>query len=187
MVRRFQEAAEGVNEAMGTVLSVDPIARRPHMPGYGIVGPSEGTGLLPWQWGTERLTRSHDYWLATVWPEGRPHVTPVWGVWRDDALSFSCAARSRKARNLEVNPLAVATTDDPANPVIVEGVVVRVLERDSIAAFAEWCDTKYETSYGFEFFDRPENACFRLEVTTAFGISGVDFTGSPTKWVFARR
>ena len=83
--------------------------------------------------------------------------------------------------------VGVATTDDPANPVIVEGVVVRVLERDSIAAFAEWCDTKYETSYGFEFFDRPENACFRLEVTTAFGISGVDFTGSPTKWVFARR
>lgn len=171
---------------MGSVGWVDPIARRPHMPGYGIVGPTEGTGLLPWQWATDRLTRSHDYWLATVWPTGRPHVTPVWGVWHDDALWFSCSRRSRKARNLEVNPAAVATTDDPTNPVVVEGEAVRVLERDSIAAFAAWCDTKYETDYGIEFFGDPSNACFRIEVAAAFGIRGQDFTGSPTKWVFSR-
>jgi hypothetical protein len=156
------------------------------MPGYGIVGPSEGTGLLPWQWARDRLTHSHDYWLATVWPASRPHVTPVWGVWRDDALWFSCSRRSRKARNLEANPVAVATTDDPANPVIVEGEVVRVLERDSVAAFAQWCDTKYETNYGVEFFGDPNNACFRIEVAAVIGISGRDFSGSPTKWVLSR-
>ena len=86
------------------------------MPGYGIVGPTERTGLLPWDWARERLALSHDYWLATVWPNGRPHVTPVWGVWRDDALWFSCSRRSRKARNLDVNPWVVATTDDPGEP-----------------------------------------------------------------------
>jgi hypothetical protein len=164
----------------------DPIARRPHMPGYGILGPTEGSGLLPWQWARDRLTRSHDYWLATVWPSGRPHVTPVWGVWRDDALWFSCSRHSRKARNLKENAYAVATTDDPANPVIVEGEVATVLERDSIAAFAEWCDTKYETRYGVEFFGASDNACFRIEGATVFGISGQDFIGSPTKWVFSR-
>jgi hypothetical protein len=156
------------------------------MPGYGIVGPTEGSGLLPWQWALDRLTRSHDYWLATVWPAGRPHVTPVWGVWHDDALWFSCSRRSRKALNLKANPLAVATTDDPANPVIVEGEVAPVLERDSIATFAEWCDTKYETDYGMEFFGDPTNLCFRIAAATALGISGADFTGSPTKWVFPR-
>lgn len=155
------------------------------MPGYGIVGPAEGTGLLPWGWARERLTHSHDYWLATVWPDGRPHVTPVWGVWRDDALWFSCSRRSRKARNLDVNPRVVATTDDPANPVIVEGEAQR-LERASIAAFAGWCDTKYGTDYGVEFFGDSNNACFRIDVTSAFGIDGNDFTGSPTKWVFSR-
>jgi hypothetical protein len=110
----------------------------------------------------------------------------VWGVWRDDALWFSCSRRSRKARNLEVNPVAVATTDDPRNPVIVEGEAARVLERDSIVAFAVWCDTKYATDYGIEFFGDPNNACFRIEVAGAFGISGQDFTGSPTRWVFSR-
>lgn len=171
---------------MGSVVSVDPIAQRPHMPGYGVGGPTEGTGLLPWPWARERLIRSHDYWLATVWPEGRPHVTPVWGVWSDAALWFSCSSRSRKARNLEANPMAVATTDDAVNPVIVEGVASRVLDRDSIAAFAERCDTKYETSWGIEFYGDSHNACFRIDVTTALGISGQDFTGSPTKWVFVK-
>jgi general stress protein 26 len=171
---------------VGSVGGVDPIAGRPYMPGYGIVGPTEGTGLLPWQWATDRLTRSHDYWLATVWPTGRPHVTPVWGVWHENALWFSCSRRSRKARNLEANPRAVATTDDPRNPVVVEGEAARVMERDSIAAFAGWCDTKYATDYGIEFFGDPNNACFRIKVTAAFGISGQDFTGSPTRWVFPR-
>jgi hypothetical protein len=101
-------------------------------------------------------------------------------------LWFSCSRRSRKARNLEANPVAVATTDDPANPVIIEGDVAKVRDWDSIAAFAQWCDTKYETTYGVEFFGDPNNACFRIEVTAAFGISGQDFTGSPTKWVFSR-
>jgi general stress protein 26 len=156
------------------------------MPGYGILGPEEGSGLLPWHWATDRLSVSHDYWLATVWPSGRPHVTPVWGVWVDDALWFSCSRRSRKARNLEGNPQAVATTDDPANPVVVEGEAALVMDRGSIAAFAGWCDTKYATHYGVEFFSDPTNACFRIEVSAAFGIDGQDFTGSPTRWAFPR-
>lgn len=82
--------------------------------------------------------------------------------------------------------MAVATTDDPANPVIVEGDVAWVVEQDWIAAFADWCDTKYETNYGVEFFGEPNNACFRIDVAVAIGISGQDFTGSPTKWVFSR-
>jgi nitroimidazol reductase NimA-like FMN-containing flavoprotein (pyridoxamine 5'-phosphate oxidase superfamily) len=154
------------------------------MPGYGVVGPTEGSGLLPWEWATDRLTGSHDYWLATVWPNGRPHVTPVWGVWRDVALWFSCSRRSRKARNLARNRAVVATTDDPANPVVVEGEAVLVAERDSIAAFADWADTKYGTSYGVEFYGDPANACVRIDVISVFALSGDDFTGSPTRWAF---
>ena len=155
------------------------------MPGYGIVGPTEGTGLLPWQWARDRLTVSHDYWLATVWPTGRPHLTPVWGVWRDDALWFSCSRRSRKARNLDTNPMAIATTDDPSNPVIVEGEATRVVDRASIAAFAEWCDIKYGTLRR-RVLRRPRQRVFPNRGGCGLGISGQDFTGSPTKWVFPR-
>jgi PPOX class probable F420-dependent enzyme len=153
------------------------------MPGYGVAGPTEGTGLLPWAWATDRLTRSHDYWLATVWPEGRPHVTPVWGVWQDGSFWFSCGRGSRKARNLERNPAVVATTDDPVSPVVVEGEAAVVEDRRALAAYAGWADAKYGTDYGVEFYGDAANPCFLVTVVSAFGLTGDDFTGSPTKWV----
>jgi Pyridoxamine 5'-phosphate oxidase len=152
------------------------------MPGYGIAGPSEGTGLLPWAWATDRLIHSRNYWLATVWPDHRPHVTPVWGVWRDEMLWFSCGPRSRKARNIAANPAAVATTEDAVSPVVVAGDAEVVDDRDTVVAFAQWADAKYATSYGAEFYTA--NACFRIRITSVFGLSGDDFTGSPTRWAF---
>jgi hypothetical protein len=62
-----------------------PRASRPHMPGYGSGGPTQGSGLLPWSWAEQRLLASRNYWVATSWPDGRPHVMPVWGVWHDGA------------------------------------------------------------------------------------------------------
>ena len=49
-------------------MPMEPTASRPYMPGYGVQGPDAGTGLLPWAWAVERLTASHDYWVATVRP-----------------------------------------------------------------------------------------------------------------------
>jgi pyridoxamine 5'-phosphate oxidase-like protein len=63
----------------------EPKPSRPYMPGYGTKSPTEGRGLLPWSWAEERLAQSHDYWVATVQPDGRPHLMPVWGVWDGDA------------------------------------------------------------------------------------------------------
>lgn len=116
------------------------------MPGYGVLGPTEGTGLLPWSWASDRLTRSRHYWLATVWPDGRPHLTPVWGVWHEDALWFSCGRRSRKARNLARNPATRAATDDPVHPVVVEGTAAALSDPDAVAGFAARSDAKYETT-----------------------------------------
>jgi hypothetical protein len=33
------------------------------MPGYGISGPAEGSGLLHWSWAAERLTAARNYWV----------------------------------------------------------------------------------------------------------------------------
>ncbi len=164
----------------------EPKAERPHMPAYGILPATQGTGLMAWSWAVDRLTRSHDYWLATVWPDGRPHVMPVWGVWAEDALWFSSAKDSRKVRNLGSNPKAVMTTDNPLEPVVVEGVVQLVAEHQKIAQFAEWVDSKYQTNYGVAFFDSAANGCFRLSPSWVFALREDDFTGSPTRWSFTR-
>ena len=164
---------------------VEPTASRPHMPGYGILGPNDGTGLLRWSWATERLAASHDYWLATVRPDGRPHVMPVWGTWQSDAVWFSSSGDSRKTRNLAVNPRAAITTDNALEPVVVEGHVERVTEEPLIAAFAKAVNTKYGTDYSVAFFT--DNACFRLRPSWVFGLCEDDFAGSPTRWIFPER
>ena len=160
----------------------EPSASRPHMPGYGIVGPLEGRGLLPWQWAEERLVGSHDYWLATVRPEGGPHVMPVWGVWAHGAAWFSSSRASRKSRNIAADPRAVITTDNPLQPVVIEGVVTPVVGKDAIERFTAWVNTKYRTDLSVDFF--AANACFRLEPHWAFALDEADFTGTPTRWVF---
>lgn len=159
-----------------------PRASRPVMPGYGTLAADEGSGLLAWSWARDRLTASHDYWLATVWPDGRPHVTPVWGIWRDDGLWWSCSPGSRKTRNLAHNATAVATTDDAASPVVVEGPAELVTDAAGVTAFAERVNAKYEVSYPDSFFQ--DNACFRLRPRWVFALRSDDFEGSPTRWHF---
>lgn len=161
-----------------------PRAARPFMPGYGILGPDEGSGLLPWEWAAERLVASHDYWVATVWPDGRPHVMPVWGVWKDDAVWFSSSRASRKARNLAGNPRCTVTTDNALQPVVVEGTAGIVEDASAVLAFADAVDRKYETKLGVEFFAAPANAVFQVAPAVVIGLTEADFEGSPTRWSF---
>ena len=157
------------------------------MPGYGVTPAYGPTGLLPWSWALERLTTSHEYWMATVSPDGRPHVMPVWAVWLDDGLWFSSANGSRKARNLRHDSRATLTTDDPHQPVIVEGAARPVPDLADIVRFAGVVDEKYETSYGADFYDPARNTVFALAPTWAFALRDEDFTGTPTRWTFPPR
>jgi PPOX class probable F420-dependent enzyme len=151
------------------------------MPGYGVVGPADGSGLLPWSWAEERLARSKYYWVATAWPDGRPHLTPVWGTWHDGAVWFSCSAGSRKARNLDADARCVVTTDDPVRPVVVEGTAERRTARADAAVFAAQESSKYETDITVDFV--LDNALYRVTPSRVFGLDEDDFTGSPTRWL----
>ena len=157
------------------------------MPGYGLLDAAQGTGLLPWSWAVERLERSHDYWVATIRPDGRPHMMPVWGIWLEDAVWFSSSRGSRKARNLDANPNCTITTDNAYEPVIVEGAGVRFTDLSTITRFVAAINQKYTTDYSVDFFDPDRNACFQVRPTWAFGLIESDFTGSPTRWIFQPR
>ncbi len=62
-----------------------PHASRPQIPAdYGV--PHNTKGLLPWSHVTERMAQALHYWICTVGPNGRPHATPVDGLWLDDQL-----------------------------------------------------------------------------------------------------
>jgi PPOX class probable F420-dependent enzyme len=159
-----------------------PHASRPFMPGYGIRGPHEGTGLLPWAWAEARLVASRNYWIVSLWPDGRPHAMPVWGVWDDASLLFSSSGRSRKARNLTADPRCVVTTDDADEPVVIEGAAGVIEDRDTIARVAALMSAKYGGGITVDFLRA--NATFVVRPRWAFGIAHEDFTGSPTRWLF---
>ena len=154
------------------------------MPGYGILGPEEGTGLLAWVEVAARFAASHDYWVATTWPDGRPHVMPVWGSWDGAAFWFSSGGRSRKVQNLRRDPRCVVTGDDAHDPVVVDGLAEVIEDLADIEAFLARLNAKYATSYDLAFLDPALNATVRVRPRSAFALLQRDFAGSPTRWTF---
>src|SRR5678815_188556 len=64
----------------------------------------------PWEDGRRHLEQAEIFWLSTVRPDGRPHVTPLLAIWLDGALYFSTGADERKAKNLVHNAHCILTT-----------------------------------------------------------------------------
>jgi PPOX class probable F420-dependent enzyme len=154
------------------------------MPGYGVVAADEGAGLLAWEWAVERLVASHDYWLATTRPDGRPHVMPVWGLWYDAVLWFSTSRQSYKFKHLNRDPRCTATTDNAYEPVILDGTVHVHRDEPTIRRFVDALNAKYGTDHGVDFQDPDVNATISLTPKTAFALDEADFTGTPTRWRF---
>ncbi len=103
--------------------STDPISDRPVLPGgYGI--PTSSTGLLTWTQVEQRLVAAQHYWMATVRPDGTPHVVPRWGVWVDGRFYYDGAPTTRHARNLAGNPACSLNLESGTETVIVEGTSV---------------------------------------------------------------
>ena len=153
------------------------------MPGYGVLPAEQGSGLLPWSWALTRLRDSHDYWVSTVWPDGRPHTMPVWGWWDGARLWFSSAPGSRKVRNIAAGSAVCLATADPRNPLVVEGTAELVVDEALVRAFVDGLNAKYETTDPVEFYTA--NAVVAVRPVWAFGVADGDFAGSPTRWEFA--
>ena len=63
-------------------------------------------GAVPTAW-SQALGDVRDaevYWLSTVRPDGRPHVTPLLGIWLDGALYFCTGPTERKAQEPRSEP-----------------------------------------------------------------------------------
>ncbi|HEY1641297.1 MAG TPA: pyridoxamine 5'-phosphate oxidase family protein [Streptosporangiaceae bacterium] len=161
-----------------------PEVSRPHMPGYGIAGPAEGSGLLPWSWAAGRLSSSRNYWVTTAWPDGRPHSTPVWGMWDDSVLWFTCGVQSRKAVNLRADPRCTVTTEDAGDPVIIEGIAQVRTDDKSIRRALDLMNDKYHAGIEISFLDPARNATIEVRPAKVIGMRHGDFTGSPTRWTF---
>jgi general stress protein 26 len=100
----------------------------------------------------EILKKAKVYWLSSVHPDGRPHVTPIAAVWLDDALYFSTGQTERKAKNLGLNPHCVITTGCnvlEGLDLVVEGDAVRVRDETRLQRLADGYAAKYDQLFRF--------------------------------------
>src|SRR5689334_5943214 len=101
---------------------------------------SPGATAVDWAQGEATLTDAELFWISTVRPDGRPHVTPLVAVWLDGALYFTTGADERKGRNLADSPHVVLTTGsnrwNEGLDVVVEGDAVRITDDEALATIA---------------------------------------------------
>jgi len=72
--------------------------------------------------------------LATVLPDGGPHVVPLWVGWEGGRLAFLTGPGSRKARNLARDPRVAVSVTKTGNPYVMatlRGRVVDVLDGEA--------------------------------------------------------
>ncbi len=143
--------------------------------------PKSLEGLLPWAHAVERLERAPNYWIATTRPDGRPHVTPIWGVWVDNALYFDGPPTTRWARNITSNPAAAVHLESGDDVVIVEGVVEDLVTDPSTGGriIQAWA-----TKYGRLLPQPDTEGIFRLRPCVARGWSSASLEDG-TRWLFA--
>src|SRR5437899_12878085 len=81
----------------------------------------------------------HTCWLATINPDGSPHVNGVGAIWADGAFWFETGERSRKARNLGRDARCTISVATDAFDLVVEGDAAIVRDPAVVAArAADW-------------------------------------------------
>lgn len=112
-----------------------------------------GLPLLDWTTVADRLAGGvtqapgtggpdrHTCWLATINPDGSPHITGVGAIWVDDAFWFETGQHTRKGGNIARDPrcsLSLATLEFD---LVVTGTAARIEDTTTVAAMAgRWRD-----------------------------------------------
>ncbi|HEX9028260.1 MAG TPA: pyridoxamine 5'-phosphate oxidase family protein [Anaerolineales bacterium] len=69
----------------------------------------------------QKLADAQNIWVASVRPDGRPHLAPVWFVYVDGKLYISTEPDSVKNQNLSNNHQVSLALEDGLHPLICEG------------------------------------------------------------------
>jgi nitroimidazol reductase NimA-like FMN-containing flavoprotein (pyridoxamine 5'-phosphate oxidase superfamily) len=165
------------------------------------------SGTTSWDLARDRLAnppQPQTSWLATVRPDGRPHLMPLIAVWIDDAFYFVASEGTRKARNLAADVrcvIALSNTKLPSIDIVVEGEAKPLTDRDDVRRIAEvlasnnWpLEARADKVYGpnAPTAGPPPYSIFRMIPSRAYGLPGMygmekfkqEELPKPTRWDF---
>lgn len=154
---------------------------------------SRDASVTAWSEARDRLDEAEVYWLSTVRPDGRPHVTPLLSVWLDDALYFCTGPGERKAKNLTHNPHCILTTGsnrlNEGLDLVVEGDAVQVDDDDRLRRVADRYRSKYGSDWAFDVRDGRfaheqggKALVYEVAPSKAFGFAKGEY--GQTRWRF---
>jgi PPOX class probable F420-dependent enzyme len=137
----------------------------------------------------------HTAWLATINPDGSPHVTGVGAGWIDGAFWFVTGEASRKGRNLARDPRCTLSLASQEFDLVVDGEARKVTDPAKVADIAQWAaadgwparvdDTgeAITTEFSAPSAGRPPWRVYRLVPRTATALATVE-PGGATRWQF---
>ncbi len=91
-----------------------------------------------------RLQAESNIWVATVRPDGRPHLTPTWFAWHAGKAYICIDPASVKAHNLAHNPRIAMALEDGSQPIMFEGTARPVDGADRPQGALDEFKRKYE-------------------------------------------
>ena len=174
-----------------------PTAEAMSREGKGTQAASEAGRSQPLTWSEveRRLAGGGWFWLATVRPNGAPHVMPLFAAWAGSTFFIASKDRARKSRNLEVEPRCVITTDTGDLHLIIEGIAAHVrdeatLQRavDAFGAVYQWPTrvegSRLEADYGAPTSGGPPYEVYEVTPTRAFALPTDGETTTPTRFIW---
>ena len=165
------------------------------------------TETTAWAFARERLANpepERTSWLATVRPDGHPHLMPIICFWFDGAFYFVVGEGTRKGRNLAADDrcvVATASTTLPSLDVVAEGRAEPLADEAAVRHIADMLSANgwQLEARGAEVYGPhaptagpPPYSIFRLVPTKVFGLPGMfgmdQFDQAdlpkPTRWDF---
>jgi hypothetical protein len=137
----------------------------------------------------------HTCWLATINPDGSPHVTGVGALWVDGAVWFETGQGTRKGRNLARDPRCTLSIATHEFDLVLEGEALKITDPPTVAAMAaRWAaegwparvdDTGHALTAEFSAPSAgpPPWYVYRLTPRTATAVGTVE-PGGATRWRF---
>jgi PPOX class probable F420-dependent enzyme len=165
-----------------------------------------GTPLVDWERVERRLDAGltqppgtggpnrHTCWLATINPDGSPHVTGIGALWVEGTFWFETGPTTRKGRNLARDPRCTLSVATDEFDLVVEGDAAIQTDPDVVATMAaRWAEdwpvtvddsgTALTAAYSAPSAGPPPWYVYRITPRAASALLIVE-PGGATRWRF---
>jgi hypothetical protein len=153
---------------------------------------------IPWSRAEHQLAAAvgesaAHFFLATVRPDGRPHVAGIGALWVDGKFYFVSGAGTRKSKNLAERADCVISGNLPDLDLVVEGVATKVTDAPTLQRLAKLYDAQgwpatvkdgaFTAPYSAPSAGPPPWDLYEFTPRTAFGVASAEPHGA-TRWRF---